>query len=326
MSRTVLLTGGTGFVGAVRARRLGAEGHAAHLWVRPGRDRGRLRGLDGRVTLHEVSLSDAPGLVTLVAQLKPTWIFHLAVYGAYSTQKNEDTIYATNLQGTLNLLRACAAVGFEAFVNTGSSSEYGLKDHPPAEDEAIAPNSHYAIAKAAATHVCQLMAQQTGLWIPTLRLYSVYGPFEEPTRLMPTLLIRAMAGIYPPLVSPETARDFVWVDDVASAYLMAAQNPQAEKGAVYNVGSGQQVTLGQVVETVRRLFELKVEPVWGEMQNRHWDTTVWVSAPDKIRRCLGWTAETGLEKGLGLFAEWLTNNPAERALYEEKIRQGLTPV
>ena len=94
----------------------------------------------------------------------------------------------TNLLGCAALVDACAEVGFESFVQTGSSSEYGYKDHAAREDDLAQPNSHYAITKLAATHYCQLAARLHNLNIVTVRLYSVYGPYEEPTRLIPTLI------------------------------------------------------------------------------------------------------------------------------------------
>ena len=103
----------------------------------------------------------------------------------------------------MTLLDACAEAGVEAFVYTGSSSEYGYKDHPPREDEMLEPNSHYAITKAAATHYCQFVAVQHDINAIAVRLYSIYGPFEDPSRLMPTLIDHGLRGTLPPLVSPD---------------------------------------------------------------------------------------------------------------------------
>jgi nucleoside-diphosphate-sugar epimerase len=153
--------------------------------------------------------------------------------------------------GTINLLQACLETGFESFVNTGSSSEYGFKDHAPPENEWLEPNSHYAVTKASATQFCRYTAQQYGVHVPTLRLYSVYGPYEEPTRLLPTLISRGMRGKLPPLVDGNVARDFVYVDDVKQAYLLAAQRTDVEPGAIYNVGTPVPTSIGEVVNIAR---------------------------------------------------------------------------
>src|SRR5207237_854558 len=140
----------------------------------------------------------------------------------YSSQTDLSQMVRTNFTSTINLVESCLKTGFEVFVNTGSSSEYGFKNHAPSEDEAIEPNSDYAVSKAVATLYCRHKARQKNVHIPTLRLYSIYGPYEEPTRLMPALLIRGLSGELPPLVNPDIARDYVYTEDAVDAFLLAA--------------------------------------------------------------------------------------------------------
>jgi nucleoside-diphosphate-sugar epimerase len=130
--------------------------------------------------MHTGDFADAEGLMRLVGTIRPEWIFHLAAHGAYATQTNLSQMVQTNIVGTINLVEACLRSGFEAFVNTGSSSEYGFKDDAPTETTWLEPNSHYAVTKAAATLFCRYTAQSHDVHLPTLRLYSVYGPYEEP--------------------------------------------------------------------------------------------------------------------------------------------------
>ena len=123
MRRRVLVTGGTGFVGANLVRRLLADGHAVHCLVRPEHAGWRLADVKRDVELHRASLDDRRAVERAVRKAKPDWIFHLAAHGAYSWETDVDRIFATNVTGTVNLLRAGLATGFEAFVNAGSSSE-----------------------------------------------------------------------------------------------------------------------------------------------------------------------------------------------------------
>jgi UDP-glucose 4-epimerase len=307
--RRVVLTGGTGFVGANLARRLLREGHELHLLVRPRYQHWRLEEIRRHIHLHELYLHDAEAVSTAVSQIRPEWVFHLAVHGAYSWQTEWEEMVRTNIQGTMNLLSACLKTGFEAFVNTGSSSEYGVKDHAPAENEPLEPNSHYAVTKAAATLFCRYTAQTKRVHVPTLRLYSVFGPYEEPRRLLPTLIRHGLNGELPPLVDPEVARDFVYVDDVVEAYLLAASTPTAEFGAVYNVGSGVQTTLREVVKVAREVMAIPAEPTWNTMPNRQWDANVWVSDNRKIRSQLGWQARHSFADGFRLMLDWFRKGP-----------------
>lgn len=317
MSRRVVVTGASGFVGANLVRRLLGEGHAVHLLLRPGHATWRLAEIQTDVRVHLVSLTDREGVERAVRQIRPEWIFHLAVHGAYSSQSDVHEIFQTNVIGTVNLLEACVGTGFDAFINTGSSSEYGFKDHPPSEREWLEPNSHYSVTKAATTHYCRFTAQSKKVHIPTLRLYSVYGPYEEPARLLPTVLIRALDGELPPLVNPDIARDFVYVDDVVDAYLLAATTRGSELGAVYNVGTGIQTTLRDVVDCVRRVAGVTAEPSWGSMPDRKWDTTSWVADNRKIREELGWSPAHDFEQGFRRMRDWFRSHSAMIELYRK---------
>jgi dolichol-phosphate mannosyltransferase len=302
--KRVVITGATGFVGANLARRLLDDGHELHLLVRPGYKPWRIAEIHHDVRLHELHLHDTETTLAIIGKIRPEWIFHLAVHGAYSWEKDWEQMIRTNVQGTMSLLSACLQTGFETFVNTGSSSEYGFKNHAPTETEALDPNSHYAITKAAGTMFCRQTAQAHQVHVPTLRLYSAYGPFEEPGRLMPTLILNCLKGGLPSLADPNIARDFVYVDDVVDAYLAAARKRNSDLGAIYNVGTGIQTTLRELVETARKTFGITAEPVWNTMPNRNWDANVWVSDNRKIRSELGWTPRHSLSAGLHLMRDW----------------------
>jgi len=306
--KRAIITGGSGFVGANLARRLLHEGHEVHLLMRRGYNAWRVEALRDHAPLHEVDLGDVEALTRLAATVRPEWIFHLAVHGAYSFQRDARQMVQTNILGTLNLLEACLETGFEAFVNTGSSSEYGFKDHPPGETEWLEPNSSYAVTKASATLFCRSIARSRNVHVPTLRLYSVYGPYEEAQRLVPTLIVHGLKGTLPPLANPDTARDYVYIDDVCNAYLLAAERCPQDHGAVYNVGTGKQTTLREVVEVAQRAMGIPAEPEWGAMQDRDWDTTVWVADSRRIQRELDWRPRADFQDGFRRTVEWFREN------------------
>lgn len=308
-----LVTGAAGFVGANLVRRLLADGHAVTALVRGDTDRWRLDEVAGDVETGEVDLRDGAAVVAAVAKARPEVVFHLATRGAYSWQADAREILEANVLGTANVVEACRQAEVRALVNTGSSSEYGFKDHPAAEDEALEPNSVYGVAKAAATLLCSVAAQLYGLGVTTLRLYSVYGPYEEPGRFIPALVAAGLRGRLPVLASPNVARDFVWVGDVVEAYVRAAAAPGA--GVVYNVGSGGQTTLAQAVDAARRVLGVDEEPSWSSMADRPWDTEVWVADIAKIERELGWRPAVAFDEGIALTAEWLRDDPAARGRY-----------
>jgi dolichol-phosphate mannosyltransferase len=303
----VLVTGAGGFVGAHVARRLAGAEHEVIAAVRPGGDPWRLAGAP--LTRLDLDLEDAAAIDKAVSDTRPDWILHMAAHGAYSWQTDRDRIVATNLRATALLLDAAADHGVTSFVHAGSSSEYGLKDHPTSERDVPEPNSDYAVAKAAATMHCAHVARARDVHAVTLRLYSVYGPWEEPNRLVPKLIANGLEGGLPPLVAPDTARDFVFVDDVYDAFVLAAERTDLPRGSIFNVGSGRQTTLREIVSVARTLLGVEREPDWGSHAARSWDTSVWVGDPSLAAEQLGWRAARDLRRGLGDTIDWLTSEP-----------------
>jgi UDP-glucose 4-epimerase len=301
----VLVTGASGFVGSCLVRRLLRDGHEVHVLLQPEHQGWRLQEVRREIVVHAASLEDEAGVLRCMREVRPNWVFHLAAYGAYSQQADVSKIYRTNVLGTVHLVQAALASEVQVVVNTGSSSEYGFKDHAPSEDEVVEPNSDYAVSKVSATLFCQFTARKYATRIPTLRLYSVYGPYEEPSRFVATLVAKGLRGELPPLVDGKIARDFVFVDDVCDAYVTVAKAQGEEPAAIYNVGSGRQTTIADAVAVARELFAIADEPRWGAFEKRSWDTSIWVADPRKMQRELGWKATTTLRDGLARTAEWL---------------------
>jgi dolichol-phosphate mannosyltransferase len=308
-ARRAIVTGAGGFVGAALARRLLHNGATVTAVVRPESDLWRLEDVRDDLEVVALDLREAAAVREEFAARRPDDVFHLAAHGAYSWQDDPAAVLATNVLGSAAVLEAAAAAGAAAVVQAGSSSEYGAQDHAPAEHELPAPNSAYAVSKVAATQYGQWLARDRGQAVTTLRLYSIYGPWEDPRRLMPVLVEHARRGAWPPLADPSTPRDFVYVDDACEAFLRAAARARPGDAAVYNVASGTQTTLRELVDAARDVFGVAEEPRWGDYGARTWDTTVWVGDPARARSELGWTATTTLGDGLRAFGAW----QAERA-------------
>jgi UDP-glucose 4-epimerase len=303
--KRVIVTGAAGFVGANLVRRLLLEDHHVYVLLRKPEEAWRLEDIRDDLCVSKIDLSDQQAVKEAVRTVKPDWIFHLAAHGAYSHQNDMGQMIGTNVTGTSNLVDVCVEQGFEAFVNAGSSSEYGYRSSPPSEDDRIDPNSPYAVTKSFGTQYCAFAARKHNMHIVTLRLYSAYGPYEDKGRFIPTLVSQAINGHLPPLVAPDTARDFVYVDDVCEAFMLAATKAVTERGLVFNVGTGIQTTIRQAVDIAIDVFGIKESPEWNTMPGRQWDTDKWVADISRIKRCLGWTPTVSLQAGLKQTAEWI---------------------
>lgn len=306
--KKVLITGASGFVGANLARKMIQEGHRVYLLLRPGFASWRIEEIKKEVNIGLVDLTDEKRLTSIVKQIKPDWVFHLATHGAYSYQTDIEQMIATNIRGTVNLLQASFKAGVKALVNISSSSEYGYNSYRPSEREPVTPNSEYAATKAAGTLWCGYFGEKYHMYVPTLRLYSVYGPFEQPGRLMPTLLRHIHEGKLPPLVNPNVARDFIYVDDVITAMLRVVKKRNQKWGPIYNVGSSKQTRLKQLVKLVRKMWRIKAKPEWSTMKDRQWDTTRWRANINKIESDYNWKPDYNLEQGLKKMYRWLNQS------------------
>lgn len=301
---SVLVTGASGFVGACAVRSLLSRGHRVHVLLRDPVGAWRLKDVVGRLLVHHGDVRDVDAVRRCLLKARPQVVLHLATRGAYETQADTDAILATNVLGTQNVLEAAADAGATLFVQSGSSSEYGFKSQPMRESDRLEPNSIYAVAKAAQTHLGQLQSRAGTMPVVCLRLFSVYGPWEEPTRLIPTLIRQARAGLPLALTSPDTARDFVYIDDVLEAML---DFPRLRKvgGEVINLGSGREIKLREIVAEVLRLFPGRSELRWGAFPPRPWDTNRWSANVAKAERLLCWQPRHSLVEGLAKTAEWM---------------------
>jgi len=256
-------------------------------------------------------------------------IFDLVAYGAYSKQSDVDLIYETNFMGLLNLLEIASQFSIKAFVHAGSSSEYGLNASGPKEDDPLEPNSHYAVTKVGAAHMIKYYGTIKEMPVANLRYYSIFGPYEEPDRLIPQLIDKGMKGTYPPLVQPDISRDFVFVDDAVLATILSANKIQNVKGKSLNIASNKKTTIRDIASAIKEIFSLSTNPTWGDMPNRKWDLKEWFGNATLAKELLGWQNETPLKEGLELTYKWQKDYAMplyEKKLVQDKIRHKLSAV
>ncbi|MBI4356143.1 MAG: NAD-dependent epimerase/dehydratase family protein [Candidatus Omnitrophica bacterium] len=297
----VLVTGAAGFLASHVVRRLLASGAEVHGWVRPTTDAWRLAEMRSRLTLHQVDLREADQVRQAVDRIRPSVCFHLAAYGLSARQHDWDEAVRTNVLGTTHLLQALGAGGCQRLVYTTTCHEYASKAEALNEEDPVAPLELYGSTKAAATAVVRAWASGVGLPTVVLRLFGVYGPYDGTNKLIPNtitaLLSRQVAAVSP----CEVVRDYTYVDDIVEGILRSAE--ASLSGVVtINLGSGQPVSLRQLVEAIAAQLGGRVEfgaipPRAGEAQSLwadvrraetllHWRATV--SWEDGLRRTIAW--------------------------------------
>ncbi|WP_143156701.1 NAD-dependent epimerase/dehydratase family protein [Caldanaerobius fijiensis] len=310
MGLKYLITGATGFIGANIVRSFLDENNEIHIIVRETSNLWRLNDIVKDIIIHYCDINDSDKVERVISALKPDIIIHNAIYGGYPFQKDSMKIINTNFLGTVNLLNACIGYGFKCFINTGSSSEYGGKNKPMSENDLLEPIDDYGVAKAAATLYCQSIARRYNLPVFTLRLFSPYGYYEEPTRLIPYIITSCLRNEDIKLSNPNPVRDFIFIEDVIEAYKTVIKNAQyLTHGDIFNIGTGKQYTVKEVFETIKEIIGYNKEPLWGTAEGRVSDTfKIWKADVTKSKEKLGWEATHSLKEGLTKNINWFTNN------------------
>jgi dTDP-glucose 4,6-dehydratase len=247
----VLVTGAGGFIGSVVARRLVESGAQVSVMLRRDGPYDRLDGLKGRVSVVRGDLDDAASLAAAMKTASPEYVFHLA-------KDREASSFEKEAQASFRLGAAlkAAAPGLKRLVRTAHAERGGF-------------------SRGADAAVAQALKARYGLPVVTLDLFLVYGPGMEKRDLTPAFVAAARTGT---IAEPPGGgrKDFVFVEDVARAYLLAATAPGVE-GASFQIGTGTAVGQGQ-----------------GEPAD-----------PREAKKRLGWAPEVRLADGLAMTLQWL---------------------
>jgi dolichol-phosphate mannosyltransferase len=317
----ILVLGASGFIGANLLRMLLEVRHdvcgtASRLpaW--------RLEGIPDE-NVVETDLIVSSNLTMLLDQVRPLTVFDCISYGSYSFEKEVELIYRTNINVTVRLLEELHSRSVRMYVHAGTSSEYGDNASAPLETDPALPNSHYSASKAAIAGAIFFMGKKLSLPCANLRLYSVYGPFEDSSRLVPSLLINGLNGHLPPFVDPNISRDFVYVRDACEAFIDTAIHlKESCYGESFNIGSGRCLTIGEVAQISRKIFQIKELPNYS-MPCRTWDVSNWFAAPGKAKSTLGWKSKIPFEQGLKKTAKWLKEFGNIEAYQQASKQHGL---
>jgi nucleoside-diphosphate-sugar epimerase len=296
--RRVLLTGAAGFIGARLARLLIAEGHGITAILTPGGDRTRLAELLPFMRIVECDLSDIGSRAERLRDSRPDVCIHLAWRGGVTGA--DPRAHLSSLGRSLTLMERLADLGCPRFVSAGTCFEYEPASVPLGENAPLAPHEIYGECKKALFDVAMRFAGTTGLSVAVPRIFYVYGPQEAPQRLVPST-VRALLASEPAKVTPgEQVRDYLHVDDVATAIWTVAQSHVT--GSI-NVASGEAVT---IAELTRKIADLVGRPELVELGARPYRSgePMYLVGDATLLRRMGWTPRYDLHLGLEQTIDW----------------------
>ena len=306
-----LVTGGAGFIGSHLVEALLAQGR--RVKVLDNLSTGKLSNLESvrpQITFIQGDIRDAGTLNAAVRETEV--VFHLAAkvsvpwtveYPVASAEVNE--------LGTLAVLQAARRNGVRRVVFASSCAVYGDDPRLPKREEMVPrPQSPYAVQKLAGELYARLYHGQYGLETVCLRYFNVYGPRQDPgspySGVISIFLTRAAEKKAPAIYGDgNQSRDFVFVQDVVQANLLAADADQAS-GRVFNVGCGSFVQINHLWERIGQMTGLTLKPTY--MDARPGDVLLSVAGIGLAKTVLGFAPQCSFETGLALTYDWYREN------------------
>jgi nucleoside-diphosphate-sugar epimerase len=305
--KNALVTGGAGFIGSHLVEALVAAG--CNVAVIDNLSTGRLSNLAAvrdRITFYQGDFRDPRLLNQAVTGCEV--LFHLAaIVSVPWTVENPVDSAAVNEMGTLQVLEAARRHHVRRFIGASSCAVYGDGSrNPKQENMPPKPLSPYAIQKLVGEQYARLYSELYGMETLFLRYFNVYGPRQDPSSpysgVISIFMNRAIAGQSPVIYGDgKQYRDFVFVNDVVQANLLAAAAKPAG-GHVFNIGTGEFIRIRELWQIIRKIAGTTAEPVF-EPQ-RPGEILESLADIDRARCELGFTPAHPLEKGLQITLEW----------------------
>jgi NAD dependent epimerase/dehydratase len=313
--RRALVTGAGGFIGGHLTARLVEEGANVRAFVRYNsrNERGTLDWLPPEVAGEvEAVLGDLRDVESVTAAMTDVEVaFHLGAQIAipYSYVNPRD-FFETNVLGTLNVAQAALRAGVARVVHTSTSEVYGsARTVPITETHPLEPQSPYAASKLAADKLMDAWHRSYELPVTVVRPFNTYGPHQSARAIVPTIVAQALAGDTLRLGSLHPRRDMTYVTDTVAGFLAAAQAPAAV-GRTLQLGTGHDVSVGEIVDAVADVLgrplrvevdEQRIRPPASEVQRL-------ISSPALARELTGWVPQVDLADGLRRTIDWIRAN------------------
>ncbi|HON34701.1 MAG TPA: SDR family oxidoreductase [Methanothrix sp.] len=305
----IVVTGGAGFIGSHLVERFVDDGHDVLCldsfddYYDPGIKRSNVaRFMERRnFTLLEGDVRDR-SLVKRALE-GAECVFHLAAQaGVRASVIDPLKAHEVNTLGTLNILQAALDGGVRKVVYASSSSVYGKVEYLPFdESHPRAPVSPYGLSKLMAEEYCRLFHEIYGLEMVSLRYFTVYGPRMRPDLAISIFARRALQNLPIEIFGTgERTRDFTYIDDVVRANVLAMKC----NGGVYNIGSGERISIKSLAERIIRQTNSRSRIVFREDAPGDAQHT-WANT-DRAGEGLGWRSEVDINTGLRRYLKWLT--------------------
>jgi nucleoside-diphosphate-sugar epimerase len=294
-----LVTGATGFIGSHVTRLLINEGCTVFALLRDNANTWRINDVLSSVRIVRGDIRCMSNVEKAVVESDPDVCFHLAWHvlpGNYESLANLDMVTAS-----LQLAHRLAAKGCKKFVGIGSCFEYDTDIGYLSETSPTKPRTLYGSSKLAVSLVLQKLSQLTEMKTAWLRLFYLFGPFEDKRRLVPHVITSLLSDKMAIVTKGEQVRDFLHVEDVASAIWNVGQN---NVSGVLNVGSGKPVTVREIVTKIGEILDRVCMIKFGAIPYSASDPMFICANNRKLLNHTDWASRYDLQEGLKHTISW----------------------
>ncbi len=244
-------------------------------------------------------------------------VFHLAaLIGIPYSYMAPEAYVETNIKGTLNVLQAGLETKVERVVHTSTSEVYGTARYIPIDEEhPLQGQSPYSASKIGADKLAESYFRSFELPVVTVRPFNTYGPRQSARAVIPTIISQALQGKEVRLGSLRPVRDMTFVNDTVRGFIAAGEN-KAIIGETINLGTGEGVSIQELVETISEVMDREITIISEEERLRPSNSEVFklISCATKAKKLMNWQAQIGLKEGLTKTVAWISEN---RKSYKE---------
>ncbi len=311
MSRTVLITGGAGFIGAELTKLSVKKGYKIVVVdsLTYAGDMARLKEVEKEIVFYKIDITEREKVFEVFKREKPGIVFHLAAESHVDRSILDPSLFLkTNIIGTQNLLDASKEFGIERFINMSTDEVYGElgKDGMFTETTPLNPNSPYSVSKASQDMLGRAYYRTYGLPVITVRASNNYGYWQYPEKLIPVVILKAYHNESIPVYGKgENVREWLFVSDCAKGILAVVE--KGENGEIYNIGSGEE---RKNIEVVKSILDLMGKPhsLIEFVKDRPGHDFRYALDFSKIKKETGWKPTVGFEEGIEKTVKWNLEN------------------
>ena len=306
--KRVLVTGATGSIGQHLVPLLLLRGDEVHVISR-SIEKVHALPWGKKVSVHQIDFWNGDAVRTLYSSVQPEEVYHLAAsLMQWGKTDGLEVLTRVNILGTATLMESLEVIPSAHFVYPGSFAELGGKSEPIREDHEPDPQEFYSISKLAGTLEGKQLAKNKQYNIVTGRIFTAYGPNIPIERLMGQILARAKRNEDIVLVDKDISRDFVYVTDIALAFMELARRAEEYRGEIFNIASGEKTTLLELFELVKDITDTKSNIIWTPERRTTYDKLPWQADMTKVRKLLDWKPKVSLREGIEKTILWMAES------------------